>query len=127
MKRGIMKRLACAALQAGVLALAIATATHATEQSRMSISLFKIITVKDEVLIGLNEAELQALGGTEKNAGTIARALADRKELTVWQYAVKHGENGELQEAPLRQIGVLAHDSLRVEPYSSPLAVLPHE
>jgi hypothetical protein len=94
----------------------------------MPVSLFKVITLKDEVMIGLNAQEIQSLGGQEKAAaGTIASALADRKELTVWQYVVRHGANGELQVAPLHQIGLLAHVSLRVEPYSSPLPVLPHD
>ncbi len=109
------------------LALLAGTATEtAFAQSQAPVSLFKIITVKDEVLVGLNAKELQALG-SEKNAGAVARALADKKELTVWQYAVRHAPSGDLEVAPLRQIGVLAHDSLRVEPYSSPLAVLAHE
>ena len=97
-------------------------------QAQVPVSLFKVITVKDEVLIGLNGDEIKALGGPEKAAaGVIASALAGRKELTVWQYSVRHGANGDLQLAPLHPVGLLAHDSLRVEPYASPLAVLPHE
>ena len=123
-----MKRLGRAALWAGMLALLTETlAGTALGQAQMPVSLFKVITVKDEVLIGLNAQEIQALGGQEKApAGTIASALADRKSLTVWQYAVRHGANGELQVAPLQQIGLVANTSLRVEPYSSPLTVLPH-
>jgi hypothetical protein len=111
-----------------MLALSIGTlAGTAWGQAQMPVSLFKVVTVKDEVLIGLNDQDIQSLGGPEKSAaGVIASALAARKELTVWQYAVRHGANGELQIAPLHQIGLLAHDSLRVEPYSSPLTVLPH-
>jgi hypothetical protein len=111
-----------------MLVLSIGTvAETAWGQAQMPVSLFKVITVKDEVLIGLNAQEIQSLGGQEKApAGTIASALADRKELTVWQYAVRHGANGELQVAPLQQIGLIANTSLRVEPYSSPLTVLPH-
>jgi hypothetical protein len=125
----IMKRLGRAAFWAGMLALPMGiVAGTAWGQAQMPVSLFKVITVKDEVLIGLNAQEIQSLGGQEKAAaGTVASALADRKELTVWQYAVRHGANGELQIAPLHQIGLLAHVSLRVEPYSSPLAVLPHD
>jgi hypothetical protein len=123
----MIKRFLLAALKALTLALMIGTATQAWGQAQMPVSLFKVITVKDEVLIGLNAQDIQSLGGQEKApAGTIASALADRKELTVWQYAVRHGANGELQVAPLQQIGLLAHSSLRVEPYSSPLTVLPH-
>ncbi len=123
-----MKRLIHAALRAGTLALNIGAATQALGQAQIPVSLFKVITVKDEVLIGLNVQELQALGGPEKApAGIIASALAGRKELTVWQYAVRHGANGALEVAPLHPIGLLAHDSLRVTPYTSPLAIVPHE
>jgi hypothetical protein len=108
--------------------LASAGTQTAIGQASMPVILFKVITEKDEVLIGLNTPELQALGGPEKNAaGAVARALADRKALTVWQYAVRKASNGDLQVAPLHQIGLLASNSLRVEPYTSPLAVLPHE
>jgi len=88
-------------------------------------TLFKIITVKDEIVIGLNSDELAKIGGTD--AGAVARTLAAKGEMTAWQYAVKKAANGDLQQAPLRQIGLLSNASLRVEPYASPLAVLPHE
>ncbi len=115
-----------AALAAGTLGLLIGTETQALAQA--PVSLFKVVTVKDEVLIGLNAQEIQALGGPEKGAaGAIASALAGRQELTVWQYAVRKAENGSLEVAPLHPIGLLAHDSLRVVPYTSPLAVLPHK
>jgi len=32
---------------------------------------------------------------------------------------------GDLEQAPLHKIGLLATDSLRVEPYATPLKVLP--
>jgi len=122
-----MKGFVRAALKAGTLALLIGTATQAWGEA-MPVSLFKVVTVKDEVTIGLNIQELQALGGPEKApAGAIASALASRKELTVWQYAVHKAANGELEVAPLHPIGLLAHDSLRVVPYTTPLPVLPHE
>lgn len=97
--------------------------TPAKDQSMTS--LFKIVTVKDEIVVGLDAAELGRIGGSD--AGSVARALKTAGTLTAWQYAVKKASNGDLQQAPLRKIGVLAHDSLRVEPYATPLAVLPHE
>ena len=66
-----------------------------------------------------------AVGG--QDAGAVAKALAAKGELTVWQYAVRHAPNGELEQAPLRKVGLLANTSLRVEPYASPLKVVPHE
>jgi len=123
-----MKVLVRAAFGAASLGLLIGTATEGLAQAQAPVSLFKVVTVKDEVIIGLNAQEIQALGGPEKAAaGAIASALAGRHELTVWQYAVRHSGDGKLEVAPLHPIGLLAHDSLRVEPYSSPLAVLPHD
>ena len=88
------------------------------------VSLFKVITAKDEIVIGLADDELKAMDG---NAGGVAKALVSRGSLSVWQYAVRKAPNGDLQQAPLRKIGLLANSSLRVEPYATPLAVLPHE
>jgi len=87
--------------------------------------LFKVITVRDEIVIGFSAAELNELGG--RDAGAISRSLVTKGTLSVWQYAVRKAPNGDLEQAPLRKIGILAHDSLRVEPYPTPLKVLPHE
>jgi len=87
------------------------------------VSLFKVVTIKDEVVIGLSDADLAQVEG--QNAGGIAKMLAAKGSMSVWQYAVHKSATGDLEEAPLHRIGLLAHDSLRVEPYPSPLKVLP--
>jgi hypothetical protein len=89
------------------------------------MTLFKIITGKNEIVIGLSADELDRFGG--QDVGAVARALATKGELTVWQCAVRQSINGDLQEAPLRQVALLANSALRVEPYASPLVVLPHD
>jgi len=86
-------------------------------------TLFKIVTVKDEIVVGLNDAELKDLGG---DAGGIAKAIAAKGSLSLWQYAVTQ-KDGERMVAPRQKIGVLANASLRVEPYKQPFKVLPHE
>ena len=114
------------AFAGGALAILLTTITQpAFSEDKGMTTLFKIITVKDEIVIGLNADELGQIGG--KDAGAAARALAAKGQMTAWQYAVKKGANGDLQQAPLRQVGLMANASLRVEPYASPLAVLPHE
>ena len=118
-----MKTLAIA--RRGVLMLALATFASVAWAQDKPMALFKVITVKDEIVIGLNATELGEIGG--QDAGAVAKALAAKGELTVWQYAVRHAPSGELEQAPLRKIGLLANSSLRVEPYSSPLKVVPHE
>jgi hypothetical protein len=87
-------------------------------------TLFKVITTQDEIVIGLNDAELKEFGG---DAGGIAKALAAKGSLSVWQYAVQQGKDGERQVGPRQKVGVLANASLRVEPYKQPFKVLPHE
>jgi hypothetical protein len=85
-------------------------------------TLFKIVTVKDDVTVGLNDAELKEF----VDAGGIAKAIAAKGSLTLWQYAVtKQGADSVV--APRARIGVLAATSLRVEPYKQPFKVLPHE
>jgi hypothetical protein len=112
-------------MQLAALPIGLILASPVRAESAGEISLFKVISVKDEIVIGLTGAELDQLGG--RDAGAIAHALAAKGTLTVWQYAVRHGKTGELEQAPLHKIGLIAHDSLRVEPYKSPLKVLPHE
>ena len=104
-----------------ILAMLIAAPAFA----QANVSLFKVVSVKDEVVIGLSPEELSALGGSD--AGAVAKALQAKGTLTVWQYATRKAANGDLEQAPRAKIGLMAHDSLRVEPYVSPLKVVPHD
>ena len=87
------------------------------------VSLFKIITAKDEIVIGISDDELAQIDG--KNAGGIAKMLVSKGSMSVWQYAVHKSATGDLEQTPLHRIGLLATDALRVEPYATPLKVLP--
>ena len=87
------------------------------------VSLFKVITSKDEIVIGLPDGELAQLDGG--NAGGIAKMLVAKGTMSVWQYAVRKAPTGDLEQAPLHKVGLIASDSLRVEPYASPLKVVP--
>jgi hypothetical protein len=87
--------------------------------------LFKVVTTKDEIIIGLSTDELKAIGGSDASA--VAHALAQKGDMAVWQYNVHRGANGELQQAPTAKIGLIANSSLRVEPYTTPYAIMPHQ
>ena len=104
--------------------LTTTAAAFAQTNNPSVVRLFKVITVKDDVVIGLSPSEMSEMGGDD--AGAVARALVAKSTLSVWQYAVKKAYNGDLEQAPLRKIGLIAHDSLRVEPFPTPLKVLPH-
>jgi hypothetical protein len=120
-------------LRGGTFGLFLTTAMALTQGAfiqsawaqEKAMNLFKIITVKDEIVIGLSPDELGELGG--QDAGAVAKALVSKGEMTVWQYAVRKNATGDLEQAPLRQVGLLANSSLRIEPYATPLKVLPHE
>ena len=112
-------------LKCGALAVLVSAGVQAAWAHEIRTNLFKVITVKDEIVIGLTADELKALGGSDASA--IAHALAQKGDLTVWQYNVHRGPNGELQQAPTARIGLLSNSSLRVEPYTTPYAVVPHQ
>lgn len=113
-------------LRGGLCLLWLSLMAHpAWSQEKAVTTLLKIITVKDEIVIGLNTAELDHLGG--RDAGVVARALVSKGEMTAWQYAVRRGPQGDLQQAPLQKVGLLAHSSLRVEPYTTPYPIVAHD
>lgn len=86
------------------------------------IQLFKVITFRDEVIIGMKPDELAALDGA--GAPAIGRKLVADGSLGVWQYAVRRTADGSLEQGPLRLISILANDAVRIEPYDSPLPVV---
>jgi hypothetical protein len=86
------------------------------------VSLFKVITAKDEIVIGLPEDEFKAMDG---NAGGVAKTLVSRGSLSVWQYAVRKAATGDLEQVPVHKIGLISTESLRIEPYATPLKVVP--
>ena len=118
------RKLNCVALAALVTAFVMASASVSQAQQN-KINLFKVVTVKDEIIIGLSDDEMKVLGGSDASA--VAHTLAQKGDMTVWQYNVHRGPNGEFQQAPTAKIGLLANSSLRVEPYTTPYAIVPHQ
>jgi hypothetical protein len=122
-RRDIIKSGSLAALLvASVQVVAFAPEARAQETKT---ALFKVITSKDEIIIGLTTDELKTLGGTD--AAAVAHALAQKGDMVVWQYNVHRGANGEFQEAPTAKIDLIANSSLRVEPYTTTYAIVPHQ
>ena len=87
------------------------------------VKLFKVVSPKDDVTIGLTTTELKSFGSAS-DLDNLARHLAADGQMTVWQYAVRHAQSGNLEQAPLRRIAIFKNDTLRIEPYSSPLPVI---
>lgn len=103
-----MRRLFLAALLAGAALPAAAQEPP---------PLFKVISAKDEVVIGLAGATVESL----------ARRLVDQGQVTAWQFAVRRGAaTGASEYGPLRQVAILRQDTLRIEAYDPrPLKVAP--
>jgi len=93
-----------------------------TEDLPRKNSLFKIVTVRDEIVVGRANADVLAIGGDDVTS--IGRALAEKRELTLMRFAVRKATDGELEQAPLHRVSILAHDTLRVEPYQTPLRIV---
>ncbi|MBS7699434.1 MULTISPECIES: hypothetical protein [unclassified Chelatococcus] len=85
--------------------------------------LFTFVSEKDEIVAALTKED--ALLGDDATA--IGKALRERGAMTVWRYAVRKAKDGELEQAPLAKISVQAQGNLRVEPYRTPLRVVPVE
>jgi len=113
----------CDLIKGAAVAL-LTLSTQGAWAQEIKMNLFKVVTIKDEIIIGLSPDELQALGGNDASA--VAHALAQKGDLTVWQYNVHRGQNGEMLQAPTAKIGLLANASLRVEPYTTPYQIMPH-
>ena len=87
------------------------------------VSLFRVFTQRDEIVIGLSKSEFDRLDA--RNAGDLARQLVKQGSLSVWQYGVRKAEAGALEQVPMRRVGLMANEAVRIEPYTTPLKVVP--
>jgi hypothetical protein len=109
-----MGRALATAIAGAALAALIAGPAAAAD----AVTLFKVVSVKDDTVIGVTAAELEALGkGAEIDV--VAKALDERKYLVVWQYAPARGPDGSPKEMPIRRIAVYAANLVRIEPYKA--------
>ena len=110
-----------------VFCLALLPAAFAARQVRAQASapvlLFKVVSPRDDVVVGIEAAQLGA--GATPAVQRLAAMLAEKGQLTLWQYASQKEASGALVQAPLRQIVVFKNELLRIEPYSTPLAIKP--
>jgi hypothetical protein len=111
-------------LAAGLLAAALLAPAAQSQGTSGGVRLFKVIGPRDEVTIGLTEAELQRLGSGPE-VERIARALVADGRLTAWRYGVGRAPDGGTRFAPQGQVAILRNDALRIEPYAASLPVAP--
>jgi hypothetical protein len=105
-------------------AIAFALAGPALAQANPNqIALFKVVTAKDDIVVGWTKAEVEAMGHgalIDVVAGELQRA----GQLSVWQFATLRDKDGQLKTAPLKRIVIFAPGTARIEPYVSAYDVL---
>jgi hypothetical protein len=117
----VRRRRALQAVPPAALALLLFPWASARAQSG-GVTLLRVVGPRDEVTIGLTEAELARLGSGPA-VERVARTLVAQGQITAWQYVVGRAPDGSTRLAASRRIAVLRHDALRVEPYSAALPV----
>lgn len=100
---------------------ACAWALAVPAQGVTPMKLFKLISPRDDIVVGVDAAQLGA--GDTPEVQRLATLLADKGQLTLWQYASQKDASGALVQAPLRQVAVFKSELLRIEPYATPLPV----
>jgi len=101
---------------------AVALGAPAAFAQDAGVKLFKIVSAKDEIVVGVKTAEL---AGEGSDLAKLAGRMKSAGQLEVWRYAVRKADNGDLQQAPLGRVMLIYSDTLRIEPYATPLKVLP--
>ena len=86
------------------------------------VTLFKVVSPQNEIVIGLTKAELAKMPG--KTPDAVEKALRSAGALQVWQYGVRRGVSGVMEQAPVRKIEIAADPALHIESYLSPLKVV---
>lgn len=98
-----------------ILASLLAAAAYPTfAQTASEVALFKIVSAKDEIVIGLSRADL---GATSAQAvDQIATRIAQAGRLAVWQYAPRRDAQGNARMTPTQRVVIFASGIVRIEP-----------
>ena len=106
----VSKSLAAVLVGASLVAPAWAVADPAD-----AVSLFRVVSVRDEVTVGFVRDEMEGLG-TRAPLDFVAEQLARQGYVIGWQYAVGRGADGSLRQLPQRRIAIYAQPVVRLEP-----------
>ena len=107
------------------IALAGAAIGHHASAQDAEVSLFKVVSAKDDMVVGLTQDELARFGPGVR-LEVFAAELQRRGQLPVWQYAsTRAAQGGDLVMSPVQRIIVIYPGTARIEPYRSALKVAP--
>jgi hypothetical protein len=106
-----------ALLALAVMAIA-GSIRDAAAQDAATVHLFNVVSARDEVVIGLTEAEVPALASRAPVA-VVANLLASDGRLSAWRYAPMRGEDGVIRLTPIYRLAIFAGGTIRLEPYAA--------
>ena len=89
-----------------------------------AVLLFRVVSQRVEIIIGLTPAELATLGNGPE-AERIARKLAADGQFGAWRYVVGRSPDGSTRYGATGRIAILKQDTYRIEPYSAAIPVAP--
>lgn len=102
---------------------ALAFALPAAAQAP-AVLLFRVVSQRDAIIIGLTPAELDALG-TGPEAERIGRRLAAEGQVGAWRYIVGRAPDGSTRYGAEGRVSILRQETYRIEPYRAALPVAP--
>jgi hypothetical protein len=105
-----------------LLSIAVVAGYGFAAAAQEQVKLFKIVTAKDDIVIGLTADDVRTMGGAPE-LDKLAQWLNSAGQITVWRYAVGRDAGGNLQQTPSQRVAVFKNDTLRIEPFTSPLPV----
>jgi len=88
------------------------------------VRLFRVVTMREDVLLGLTPEDLASLG-TGPEVERLARRIATEGQVTAWRYVAGRASDGSMRLVARHRVAVLRQDALMVEPYAAALQVLP--
>lgn len=89
-----------------------------------SLRLFRVMTMRGDLLLGLTAAELAELG-PGPDTQRLVRLIAADGVLAGWQYRRMQGPDGRTCLGAFGRVAVAGQDALTVQPYLADLPVLP--
>lgn len=93
-------------------------------EATAQIRLFRLVTMRADVVLGLTPGELAALG-QGPDLDRLARQMAEAGELVAWRYVQARGPDGATRLAARGRIAVPGCDALLIERFVPSLPVLP--
>ena len=105
-----------AQLLRGLFGVALATSCAGLARAADDLpTLYKIVSPRDEIVVGSTEADLAKFAARFRGAG----------QMEVWRYVVRKADSGDLVQAPGMRVMLIWSDMIRIEPYRSPLKIMP--